>query len=115
MKRIVRVVAIIVVLLLVAVVALPFLINPNQFRPMLEAELTKALARDVKVGDLKLSILSGGVTADDLSVADDPAYSRRPFLTTKALTLGVKLWPLIFSREIHITQITMDQPIIDLF
>ncbi|HLY17442.1 MAG TPA: AsmA family protein [Bryobacteraceae bacterium] len=114
MKRIIGWIAIIVVLLLLAAVALPFLINPNQFRPRLEAELTKALARDVKVGDLKLSILSGGVTADDLSVADDPAYSATPFLHTKALTLGVDLWPLIVSRELHVTQLTLDQPQIDL-
>jgi len=114
MKRIVRWVGIVVVLLLLAVVALPFLINPNQFRPMLESELSKALARDVKVGDLKLAILSGGVTADDLSIADDPAYSHGPFLHTKSLTLGVVVWPLIFSRQLHVTQLTLDQPQIEL-
>ena len=63
MKRIARWIGIVVVLLLLAVVALPFLIDPNQYRPTLESELSKALARDVKVGDLKLAILSGGVTA----------------------------------------------------
>jgi len=114
MKRIVRWIGIVVVLLLLAVVALPFLINPNQFRPMLESELSKALARDVKVGDLKLTILSGGVTADDLSIADDPAYSRTPFLHTRTVTLGVDLWPLIFSHQLHVTQLTLDQPQIDL-
>jgi len=114
MKRIARWIGIVVVLLLLAVVALPFLINPNQFRPMLESELSKALARDVKVGDLKLAILSGGVTADDLSIADDPAYSSTPFLRTKSVTLGVELWPLIVSRELHVTQLTLDQPQIDL-
>lgn len=114
MKRILRVLAIVVVGLLIAVLALPFLINPNQFRPMLQAELTKALGRDVKVGDLKLAILSGGVTADDLSVADDPAYSRQPFLHTRAVTLGVDLWPLLFSRQLRVNQLTLDQPEIDI-
>ncbi|HTQ53044.1 MAG TPA: AsmA family protein [Bryobacteraceae bacterium] len=114
MKRILRLLAIAVALLLLIVVALPFVINPNQFRPTLEAELTKALAREVKVGDLKLAILSGGVTADDLSVADDPAYSGSPFLHTRSLTLGVDLWPLIFSKRLHVTRIVIDQPEIDL-
>ncbi len=103
MKSIVRGIGIVVALLLLAVIALPFLINPNRFRPMLESELSKALAREVKVGDLTLSILHGGVTADDLSVADDPAYSRTPFLHTKSVTLGVALWPLIVSRQLHVT------------
>ena len=110
MKRIARWIGIVVVLLLLAVAAIPFLIDPNQFRPMLEAELSKALAREVKVGDLKLALLSGGVTADDLSIADDPAYSRTPFLHTKSLTLGVALGPLIASRQLHVTQLTLDQP-----
>ena len=114
MKHIVRGIGIVVALLLLAVIALPFVINPNRFRPMLESELSKALAREVKVGDLTLSILHGGVTADDLSVADDPAYSRTPFLHTKSVTLGVALWPLIVSRELHVTQLTLDQPQIDL-
>jgi len=114
MKRSVRWFGIVVVLLLLAVIALPFLIDPNQFRPALEAGLSKALAREVKVGDLKLAILSGGVTADDLSIADDPAYSRTPFLHTRSLTLGVELWPLIVSRQLRVTQFTLDQPQIEL-
>lgn len=114
MKRFVRALAIAVVLLLLAVLALPFLINPNQFRPRVEAELSKALAREVRVGDLKLALFSGGVTADDLSIADDPAYSRMPFLHTKSLTLGVDVWPFIFSRQLRVTQISLEQPQIDL-
>ena len=40
-----------VALLLVIVLAIPFLINVNQFRPRLEAALTQALGREVKLGD----------------------------------------------------------------
>jgi len=110
MKRTVLIAAIAVALLLLAALALPFLVNANQFRPMLEARLSKALARDVKVGNLSLSVFSGGVRADDLSVADDPAYSRAPFLHTNSLTLGVELFPLIFSHRLHVTRLTLDQP-----
>ena len=114
MKRLARAIGIALVLLVSLAVGLPFLINPNQFRPKLEAELSSALARDVKVGDLKLAIFSGGVTAGDLSIADDPAYSRSPFLHAQAVTLAVDLWPLIFSRQLRITSLTLDQPQIDL-
>jgi len=55
-KHALRWVAIVVAVLLVIAVALPFLIDANQFRPRLEATLTQALAREVKLGDLKLSI-----------------------------------------------------------
>src|SRR5579864_1901385 len=108
MKRVARVLAILVVLLLAVAISLPFLIDANQFRPRLEAELTKALGRDVKLGDLKLSILSGGVTASDLSIADDPAFSRAPFIQAKSLKVGVELEPLIFSKRLNVTGIEIE-------
>src|SRR5262245_30985969 len=99
MKRIARILAIVVAVLLLALVSLPFLISANQFRPRLESELTQALGRQVKLGDLQLAILSGGVTANDLSIADDPAFSRSPFLQARSLAVNVELWPLISSRK----------------
>jgi AsmA protein len=110
MKRIFLIFGIVLALLLAAVVALPFLIDPNDFRPMLESNLSEALGRQVKLGDLKLAILAGAVTANDLSVADDPAYSRAPFVQAKSLNIGVELWPLIASRKLHVTGLTIDQP-----
>jgi AsmA protein len=66
------------------------------------------------LGDLKLSILSGSVTANDLSIADDPAYSRTPFVQAKSLAIGVELWPLIASRQLHVIGLSIDQPAIAL-
>src|SRR6266567_7894391 len=110
MRRILRSFAIAVVLLLLALLSLPFLVNINQFRPMLEYSLTSALGREVTVGNLKLALLSGGVGADDLSVADDPAFSRTPFLRAKSLKVNVELAPLIFSSKLNVTGLTIDEP-----
>jgi len=99
-----------VVLLLVLIVALPFLVNANQFRPTLESSLSRSLGRQVTVGNLSASILSGGLTADDLSVADDPAFSRTAFLHAKSLHVGVELWPLLFSHQLNVTGLTIEQP-----
>src|SRR5579863_2611329 len=114
MKRVARVLAILVVLLLAVAISLPFLIDANQFRPRLEAELTKALGREVKLVDLKLSILSGGVTASDLTIADDPAFSPTNFLSAKTLAVGVELQPLVFSKKLNVTGIQIDGPEISL-
>jgi len=83
MKRILSIIGIVLVLLLLVVAALPFLIDANQFRPRLESELTKELGREVKLGDLKLSLLAGGVTASDIAIADDPKFSPNPFLSAQ--------------------------------
>jgi AsmA protein len=94
----------------VAVVSLPFLIDANQFRPMLESKLSQGLGREVKLGNLTFSVLSGSVTASDLSIADNPAFSNAPFVRAKSLTVTAKLWPFIFSRKLIVTGLTIDQP-----
>jgi AsmA protein len=114
MKRILKILAIVVGILVVILIALPFLIDVNAFRPKLESELTDALGRQVKVGNLSLSLLSGGVAADDISIADDPAFSKTPFVQAKKLTVGVELIPLIFSKTLNVTELTLSQPEINL-
>jgi AsmA protein len=114
MKRILKIAAIVIVILLVIVIAIPFLIDANTFRPKLESELTDALGRQVKVGNLSLSLLSGGVTADDISIADDPKFSTSPFVQAKSLTVGVEMIPLIFSKTLNVTELTLNQPQISL-
>jgi AsmA protein len=105
-----KIIGIVVVVLLLVAIALPFLINVNSFRPKLESALTEALGREVKVGNLSLSILSGSVSAEDLSIADDPAFSKDPFIRAKSLKVGVEVMPLIFSKALHVTDITLDKP-----
>ncbi len=114
MKRFLKIVAIVIAVLVVIAIAIPFFIDANTFRPKLEAELTDALGREVKVGNISLSLLSGGVTADNISIADDPQFSKAPFVQAKAFKVGVEMIPLIFSRTLNITQLTLDQPQISL-
>jgi AsmA protein len=114
MKNILKIVGIVVAVLIVIAITLPFLINVNSFRPQIESNLTSALGRPVKVGNLSLSIFSGSVEANELSIADDPKFSKGPFLQAKTLGVGVELMPLIFSKELHVTHLLIDQPEITL-
>ncbi len=77
---------------------------------MLEQRLSAALGREVKIGDLQLSLFSGGASASDVTIADDPAFSKEPFLRAKSLAVGVELWPLIVSRQLNVTSLTVNQP-----
>ncbi|MBI2682371.1 MAG: AsmA family protein [Acidobacteriales bacterium] len=101
-------------LIVLVILAIPFFVNAEKFRPMVETEARKALGREVKVGKLDLSILSGGVVASDVSIADDPAFSRQPFLQAKELQVGVELWPLITSGEARVTGLTVVEPSVTL-
>ena len=113
-KRILQIAGIVVAALVVLLIAIPFMIDVNSFRPKLEAELSTALGRQVKVGNLSLSLLSGSVSADELSISEDPAFGTTAFLTAKQLKAGVELKPLIFDKVLHVTEVVIEEPQINL-
>jgi AsmA protein len=110
MSRTLRYILIGVGVLIVLLIAVPFLIPVNQFKPTIEEKASAALGRKVQVGNLSLSLFRGALTAQDLSIGDDPKYSPSPFLTAKSLSVGVEVMPLIFSKQLNVTGITIDQP-----
>jgi len=114
MKKLLKIVAIIIGVLIVIAVILSFAIDANTFKPKLEAELTDALGRPVRVGNLSLSLFSGAVSADNIAIADDPQFSKTPFVQAKSLKVGVEMIPLIFSKTINITELTLNDPQISL-
>ena len=114
MKTALKIIGIVIILLVVIAIAVPFLVNVNSFRPEIESKLSGALGRQVKVGNLSLSILSGSLGADQLSIADDPKFSNAPFIKAESLKVGVAVMPPIFSKQLNVTHIKIDQPEITL-
>jgi AsmA protein len=114
MNRSLKIIAIVVGVLIVLVLVVPFLIPVNQFRPTIEQKASAALGRKVEVGNLSLSLFSGALGADNLSIADDPKFSSAPFLTAKSVKVGVELMPLIFSKTLNVTDVTIDSPQVSL-
>ena len=112
--KLLKILAIIVAALVVIAIAIPFFIDANTFRPRLESELTDALGRAVKMGNLSLSLFSGSVSADDISIADDPAFNKSAFVQAKSLKVGVEIMPLLFSKILNVTELTLNQPEISL-
>ncbi|MEQ1352824.1 MAG: AsmA family protein [Candidatus Acidiferrum sp.] len=114
MKKPLVIAGVIVGFLLIVALCLPLFINANQFKPTLESKLNAALSRKTTIGDIKLAIFSGGVTVSDVSIADDPAFSKSPFLTAKSLSVGVELMPLIFSKQLNVRSINIEGPEVNL-
>jgi len=110
MDRKVRNILIAVGIVIVILAIVPFLIPVNQFKPTIEAKASAALGRQVQMGNLSLSLFTGSLSADNLAVADDPKFGQTPFLTAKAVRVGVAMMPLIFSRALNITSVTIKDP-----
>lgn len=117
MKKVFIGFAVLVVLIVAAAVSIPFWFDVNQFRPRIEAELSKALGREVKIGELKLSILEGDVSASGITIAEDSAFQKStsgPFVSAKSLGIGVDMRQLVMERKLLIRGITIDAPEIQL-
>src|SRR5947209_7861681 len=114
MKRLLIISGIVVGVLLLIIIAVPLFINVDSFRPDLEKKLSAALNRQVHIGKLDASLLSGGASASDITIADDPAFNKGPFLKASSVKVGVQLMPLIFSKQLKVTSLTIQKPDITL-
>src|SRR5205823_3706974 len=104
------IIAAVVGALILIIVLLPFVVDVNHFRPMITSQMQQALGRQVQIGDLRLSILAGGITAENISIGEDPRFGQAPFLKAKSLDVGVSFLPLIFSRSMHVNSMTLNEP-----
>lgn len=100
--------------LVVVVVAVPFFVNADAFRPAIERELSGSLERQVALGHLSFSLITGSLVANDLAVSDDPAFSSTPFLVAKKLSIGVAVGQFLFHHSVQITKLTVESPSIHL-
>ncbi len=115
MKKSIKIgVAVVVALPILAVAAIPFFVDANTFRPMIESRLSAALSRKVSVGALSLSVLTGSLVASDLAIADDPKFGQAPFFTAKRLRIGVQMKPLLWNRQLIVRSFEVDAPQIHL-
>lgn len=106
--------AVCAVLLVVGFFLVQHLLDPDTYRPRIQSALSDALGRRVSLGRLDASLLSGSLVAEGLTIADDPSFSTEPFLSAKALRIGVEMGPLLFQRDLRITGFTVEQPSIRL-
>jgi AsmA protein len=114
MKKLLKIVGIVVVVLFLIGIGLRLFFDVNQFKPTIETEASSALGRKVEIGNITLAILRGGVSVENVSVADDPAFSRTPFLQAKKVTVGVAILPMIFSKRLEVSSLTVIDPDVSL-
>jgi AsmA protein len=110
MSRKLRIILICIGIFIVLLLIVPFLIPVNQFRPIIEEKASVALGRKVTLGHLSLSLFGGSLAGEDLSISDDPKFNSSAFLTAKSVKVGVELMPLLFSRTLNVTGITILNP-----
>src|SRR5262245_56520816 len=93
----------IVLLVLVAALALPLLLDVNQYRELIQRKAEGAIGRRVTLGHMSLSVFpSAGIRIEQPEVEG--------LLAARSLTVGVRLLPLITGGGIQLRKVVLERP-----
>ncbi len=96
------------------ILLLPRLVDVNQHRGRIEAELQDRLHRAVTLGEMRLGLLPFGLRVQSASIAEDPRFDTgRPFAQTDELYVGLRLWPLL-RGQVDLRSVELRRPVIEL-
>jgi len=103
---------ILLALLVVVLLAAPFFIDINDYRPRLIQAAEDATGRKVQIGAIHASLFPWvGVSLDDISLANREGFSARDFLTAESVHIKLALLPL-FSKRIEIKHFELNRPVL---
>ena len=94
--------------------ALLLLVDVNQFREPIRAQLEKRLGRSVSIGQLGLKLIPLSIRVDDLAIGESPQFpSTAPFLSAKETFVRVGLLALL-KKQVDVESIRVSQPAVEL-
>jgi AsmA protein len=98
-----------VVLLVAAVIILPLVLDPNDFRDDISGAVSSRTGHELTIeGDLELSVLPFlGVEIGRTSLSNAPGFGDQPLLAIDGAAVGVRLMPLL-SRRLEVSKVTLD-------
>ncbi len=103
-------VAVVGLLVLVAAIALPRLIDTPRVQAMIASSAAQAVGRPVKFASLSVGLFPlPSIELHKLEVAEDPQFGTTPFLTLETGRIYLKLRPLLTGR-VEFGDITLERP-----
>jgi AsmA protein len=105
-------IGVIILLLIILIVALPFVIDLNKYQDRYRPLIEEALNRKVELKGIRLTLWPRiGARIVGFIVQDDPAFRTGSFASLSSLDVGVKLLPLL-RGQVDVEEITLRDPII---
>ncbi len=114
MRKLAIAVGVVVLLIIVAALVLPHVIDVNQYRGQIQAQVQKQLNRPVQLGEMSLSVVPLAVEIQNVSIGDDPGFrSNLPVAQVQRLNVSLKLLPLL-TRDVELQRLRLEHPTIEL-
>jgi len=110
LKWLVGIGAVVVLLLVVAAIALPRLVDTPRVQAMIASSAAQAIGRPVKFESLSVGLFPlPSIELHKLEVAEDPQFGTAPFLALETGRIYLKLRPLLSGR-VEFGDITLEGP-----
>ena len=107
MRKLAIVIVVVVVIIVGLILALPHLIDINQYRGQIQAQLQQQLNRPVQLGAMSLGVFPLRVEVNNVVIGDDPSFrSNVPFAQVGQLNVSVQLLPLL-SKNIEVESLEL--------
>lgn len=108
LKIILSILAALALLIIVAVSALLIFINPNHFKPEIQAAVKDKIGRELTLeGDLKLSFFPWlGISTGKMALSNAEGFEAKPFAEIEESHINVKLLPLL-AKEIEVDRLIL--------
>jgi AsmA protein len=114
-KKLFAALGILVVLVIVALVAIPFLVPVETYKGQLIARVKEATGRDLRIdGPMKLSLFPRvAVEANDVSFANAPGAASKDMVKLSQLAVALKVLPLLHGA-VEVDKFVLTDPLIAL-
>jgi AsmA protein len=114
-KIILSTIAAMALLLIAAACILPFVIDPNDFKPEIAAAVKDKTGRELELsGELKLSLFPWlGISTGKIALSNAPDFPGQPFATIEESNVKVLLLPLL-SKKVEISRIVLKGLVLNL-
>jgi AsmA protein len=115
MKKVLLGLGIVVLLIVVALVAVPMLIPLERYKSEIQAQAKSATGRDLRIdGDISLSLLPTiAVSVADVGFANAEGAATPEMATIDRMDVALQIWPLL-SGEVAIDRFILEKPVINL-
>lgn len=99
----------VLLLLIAAVIALPLLFDPNDFRAEIAQAVKKETGREFAVGEIRLAVFPWiKLELKDVSLGNAKGFGSAPMLTVRRTEVGAKLMPLLRENRIEASTVKLE-------
>src|SRR3954447_105112 len=113
MRKLLAGIGVLIVLIIVALLLAPKLINVEKYRGKIQAELQQRLNRPISFGAMGLSLLPIKIEVNNATIGEDPHFGSGQFATVQRLDVHAKLLPLIHG-DVEVSSVVLNKPHIEL-